>query len=222
MSSFKQRLRLKKDDLERCETCDEPEQQCDLIRCASCRKYFHPIKCLKLSETTFHLIRQSSGSSTDSSKSTSSSSAGTDCNEWCCPNCKTCCICGNSSRSTRFNFNKADNLEICERCDDGFHKYCAKLSQDHQHSKSANSSLKSSSNQKLCLKCLKLTSNKSPAAGKPESKEHKPSHLKLMNKMSNNLKLNRKLEDSLKSVGGQKPRLTRSKSSNSDANSNGE
>lgn len=221
MSSFKQRLRLKKDDLQRCETCDEPEQQCDLIRCASCRKYFHPIKCLKLSEATFQLIRQSSGSSTDSSKSTSSSSAGTDSNEWCCPNCKSCCICGNSNRSTRLSYNKADSLLICERCDDGFHKYCAKMSQGehHQNSKSANSSSKSGI-PKLCLKCSKLTSNnKSPAAGKLTVKEHKP------NKMSNNLKVDAKLEPDLKNVkneSGQKARKTRSKSSNSDVNSNGE
>ena len=225
MTSFKRSLRMKKDDLKNCEICNELDQEFDLICCASCNKYFHLIKCLKLNETTLNLIKQnlnSSSSSSSSSKLAAVANVNSADSEWCCLKCKTCCICRNSNRSTRFNFNKADNLEICERCNNGYHRYCAKINLDTKNSTTITNSVK-----KLCLNCLKLTNKPSIKLKRSDNGKQNSSSIKLANKLSNDLKLsNNKLDGNLKNLKNEnsrsKPaRLTRSKSISSDVNSNG-
>lgn len=218
MSSFRQRLRLKKDDVVKCDLCNELDQTAlDLIRCSSCKRYFHAIKCLNLNETTLNIIKKEKQSQllSSSSSSTSSKASSSLENDWCCSKCRTCYICRNSNRSTRFNFNKSDSLEICERCDDGYHRYCAKINQDP-----SKSTTNSSNKQKLCLRCLRSTTSSSssrPSSIKLEKRlEHKLDN-KLIDKLTNNFKLNSKYleeNDSIKIT-----RSTRSKSF-SDANSN--
>jgi len=200
MSSFKQRLRLKKDDLVRCDLCNELDQSLDLICCSSCKKYFHPIKCLSLNEATLNIIRKEKQSQQNSSSSSTSSKASSSIseNDWCCSKCKTCYICRNNNRSTRFNFNKSDSLEICERCDDGYHKYCAKMNQESGKQTSSNV------NKKLCLRCLR-SANCKPLSIKLEKKlEHKLNN--------NSFKLNSKHLDDNNNNSIKTTRSTRSKS----------
>lgn len=212
MSSLKQSLRMKK-DLVKCDSCKELDQSDDLLYCFKCEKYYHPLKCLQLNESTVEFIKKEKQKNLNFNSSTTNSSSADSSleDDWRCQNCKLCLLCKmNINRSTRNNSNgsiKSDKLEICSKCNDGYHRKCANRLRKTTSKNSLNNNFKA---KKLCFKCSKLTNNNNQNSN---------------NKLS--IKLEKKSDTNSRSLKNgdckKKSRVTRSTKSSfsSDVNLNG-
>ena len=155
MSTVKRSLRVRSgSDFGRCETCSQSEILANLLICSYCGQQFHPLSCLKLSETTLDLIRGKVKPFEEQERPFDSVAFTEDAlhqcydsNLWYCTRCKLCYICKSRTRLTRRNAATVNNLEICRGCDQGYHRFCIKTHSDLK-------TLKEVDRLHRCIQCL--------------------------------------------------------------------
>lgn len=147
----------------RCDVCSRPDRLGQLLLCAYCRRAFHPATCLALSEATLDLIRaradaiQSDRPFDSVALTDDALSQCFDSNLWYCSRCKLCHLCKSRTRLTRSAATVANNLQVCTRCDQGFHRFCVKAQSDL-------STLRCSDRERLCLECIRSQNDSNTAA----------------------------------------------------------
>ncbi|XP_015789864.1 histone acetyltransferase KAT7 [Tetranychus urticae] len=97
----KSRTSSESSGLGQCFICLRQDSNESLITCQLCANQFHSVKCLRMLPNTVNRIRS---------------------NQWSCPKCKSCEICGRKTRALRSA--AENNLLLCKGCDRGFHRNC--------------------------------------------------------------------------------------------------